>query len=195
MRDNLPPLPDWREHVEQRLRQWRQSFVNKSGDRLALDDFMDAASMEDLVDFVCDEWAAPPAPQTQRPVRLTDEQSVKCLVEADCVDTVKMTYESGPYEITVPTMRARLLISAVEAEVLRLFLHQIGSIYDRVAACEAEERRMLAHGLVGSARGIGAFSLAECAAEMEARPGSEILRKRLRVKIDEVRDFIAAISR
>lgn len=120
MRDNLPPLPDWREHVEQRLRQWRQSFVNKSGDRLALDDFMDAASMEDLVDFVCDEWAAPPAPQTQRPVRLTDEQSVKCLVEADCVDTVKMTYESGPYEITVPTMRARLLISAVEAEVLRL---------------------------------------------------------------------------
>ena len=84
---------------------------------------------------------------------------------------------------------------ALEAEVLGLFLHQIGSIYDRVAACDAEERRMLAHGLVGSARGIGAFSLAECAADMEARPGSEILHKRLRVKIDEVRDFIAAISR
>ncbi len=51
----------WREHVEQRMRQWRQSFVNRSGDRLALDDFMDSASLNDLIDYVCDEWATPPA--------------------------------------------------------------------------------------------------------------------------------------
>jgi hypothetical protein len=64
----------WRDHVEQRLRSWRQSFVNKSGDQLALDDFMDEPSIDDLIDFVCDEWAepaalsaAPPAPAA-RPV-------------------------------------------------------------------------------------------------------------------------------
>ena len=45
----------WREHVEQRLLAWRQSFVNRSGDQLALDDFMDEQSLDDLIDFVCDE--------------------------------------------------------------------------------------------------------------------------------------------
>lgn len=44
--------------VEQRLLTWRQSHMNKSGDRLALDDFMDKESLDDLIDFVC---AAPPA--------------------------------------------------------------------------------------------------------------------------------------
>lgn len=106
MRDNLPPLPDWREHVEQRLRQWRQSFVNKSGDRLALDDFMDAASMEDLVDFVCDEWVEPPVSQTQRTVRLTDERMIEIFRASDFV---------------LPTDEWALEVArAVEAEVLRL---------------------------------------------------------------------------
>ena len=49
----------WRDHVEQRLLTWRQSFVNKSGDQLALDDFMDKRSLDDLIDFVCDEYTAP----------------------------------------------------------------------------------------------------------------------------------------
>lgn len=61
-----PAEPDgepvaWREHVEQRLRSWRQSQMNRSGDRLALDDFMGEADIEDLIDWVCDEYAAPPA--------------------------------------------------------------------------------------------------------------------------------------
>ena len=59
----------WRDHVEQRLLTWRQSFVNKSGDQLALDDFMDKRSLDDLIDFVCDEYSAPPQRQP-----LTDEQ-------------------------------------------------------------------------------------------------------------------------
>lgn len=44
--------------VEQRLLTWRQSRMNRSGDMLALDDFMDKESLDDLIDFVC---AAPPA--------------------------------------------------------------------------------------------------------------------------------------
>lgn len=51
----------WREHVEQRLLTWRQRFVNRSGDQLALDDFMDKESLDDLIDFVCDEYAGPAA--------------------------------------------------------------------------------------------------------------------------------------
>lgn len=53
------PKPAWRAHVEQRLRTWRQSFVNRSGDQLALDDFMDKRSLDDLIDFVCDEYTDP----------------------------------------------------------------------------------------------------------------------------------------
>lgn len=53
----------WREHVEQRLRGWRQRIINGDGDRLALDDFMDEEAMDDLIDYVCDEYAAPQAPQ------------------------------------------------------------------------------------------------------------------------------------
>lgn len=57
--------PQWREHVEQRIRTWRQSTMNKSGDRLAIDDFMGQDSIDDLVDFVCDEWASPPSREVE----------------------------------------------------------------------------------------------------------------------------------
>ena len=43
--------------VEQRILGWRQRTMNKSGDRLALDDFMGQDSIDDLIDYVCDEWA------------------------------------------------------------------------------------------------------------------------------------------
>ena len=62
----------WRDHVEQRLLTWRQSFVNKSGDQLALDDFMDKRSLDDLIDFVCSEYTSPPASKPWQ--GLTDEE-------------------------------------------------------------------------------------------------------------------------
>lgn len=55
------PTEPWRAHVEQRIRTWRQRTMNKSGDRLAIDDFMEQDSIDDLVDFVCDEYATPPS--------------------------------------------------------------------------------------------------------------------------------------
>ena len=45
------------DHIEQRLRTWRQQHMNRSGDCLALDDFMGDDSIADLVDYVCDECA------------------------------------------------------------------------------------------------------------------------------------------
>lgn len=62
------PLPapqepaDWADQVEQRLLTWRQRFMNKSGDQLALDDFMGQESIDDLIDFVCAPLYAAPAP-------------------------------------------------------------------------------------------------------------------------------------
>ena len=54
---------------------------------------------------------------------------------------------------------------------------------------------MLAHGLKGSARGLGAFAVADCAGDIEETPGSTALLARLAALIDEVRDFVAAINR
>lgn len=45
------------DHIEQRMRTWRQQQMNRSGDRLALDDFMSEESIADLVDYVCDDHA------------------------------------------------------------------------------------------------------------------------------------------
>jgi len=57
------------DHIEQRMRTWRQQQMNCSGDRLALDDFMGEDSIADLVDFVCDEYAMPlPPPLTREQI-------------------------------------------------------------------------------------------------------------------------------
>ena len=57
------------DHIEQRLLTWRQSQMNRSGDRLALDDFMGEDSIADLTNYVCDEYALDALP------KLTHEQA------------------------------------------------------------------------------------------------------------------------
>lgn len=47
----------WRDHVEQRLNNWR--FQTEDGDMLGLDDFMSNEVAEDLIDYVCDDYADP----------------------------------------------------------------------------------------------------------------------------------------
>lgn len=74
-----PVAQDWRDHVEQQIRSWRQRTMNKSGDHLAIDDFMSGEDVDDLVDFVCDEWAGPApakssfvAPSVSQPVAIPE---------------------------------------------------------------------------------------------------------------------------
>ena len=83
----------------------------------------------------------------------------------------------------------------LEREVLDLFVQQALSVRDKIADAGDKDRLMLAHGLKGSARGVGAFAVADCAAEIERQPGDARAVKRLGVLIEEVRDFIASISR
>jgi len=83
----------------------------------------------------------------------------------------------------------------LEREVLALFVHQSLSVRDQIADADARQRVLLAHGLKGSARGIGAFAVAECAAVIERQPEDMRALKRLGTLIEEVRDFIAGINR
>jgi HPt (histidine-containing phosphotransfer) domain-containing protein len=83
----------------------------------------------------------------------------------------------------------------LEQEVLALFVQQALSVRDRIVQASLNERLLLAHGLKGSARGIGAFAIADCASEIESRPDDGTVLSRLGALIEEVRDFIAAIGR
>ncbi|MBL8582207.1 MAG: Hpt domain-containing protein [Rhizobiaceae bacterium] len=84
---------------------------------------------------------------------------------------------------------------ALEQEVLGLFLQQAILVKEQIAAADTKERLRLAHSLKGSARGVGAFALGDCAAEIESRPADKAVVGRLTRLIDELRDFIAAIGR
>ena len=84
---------------------------------------------------------------------------------------------------------------SLEQEVLALFVQQALSVREKIVDADIKDRLLLAHGLKGSARGVGAFAIADCATEIEHRPEDNQTLRRLGTLIDEVRDFIAAISR
>jgi HPt (histidine-containing phosphotransfer) domain-containing protein len=83
----------------------------------------------------------------------------------------------------------------LEREVLQLFVQQALAVRARIADATANERLLLVHSLKGSARGVGAFAIADCAAELEESPGDKLAIDRLERRIAEVCDFVAAISR
>ena len=83
----------------------------------------------------------------------------------------------------------------LEREVLELFVEQALTVRDKIAGADLKERLFLAHALKGSARGVGAFAIAECAGSIENSPTDRLILKRLTRLIDEARDFVASISR
>lgn len=84
---------------------------------------------------------------------------------------------------------------ALEQEVLKLFVQQAGRVRDRIGEADGAEVKALAHGLKGSARGIGAFAIADCAGEIEEAPHDRAAIRKLCRLVDETRSFIAAITR
>ncbi|MFU0503733.1 Hpt domain-containing protein [Pseudaminobacter sp. NGMCC 1.201702] len=84
---------------------------------------------------------------------------------------------------------------ALELEVLGLFVQQVLQARDQIFGMSTNERLRLAHSLKGSARGVGAFAIAACADEIEAQPQDETVLRRMVALIDDVRDFVAAVSR
>ncbi len=65
------------------------------------------------------EWRPLFTHPPRKPVRLTEDDIVRCLVEAGCLGKVKMSYESGPYDITRTSINADRFARAVEAAVLK----------------------------------------------------------------------------
>lgn len=84
---------------------------------------------------------------------------------------------------------------ALEQEVLKLFVKQALAARDAILAANGADRGRLAHGLKGSARSIGAFALAECLQAVEDEPASVRDVKRVSPLVEDVCDFVAAISR
>ena len=84
---------------------------------------------------------------------------------------------------------------ALEQEVISLFLQQARHLGENITHAEPNECRQHAHSLIGSARGVGAFAIADCAEEIQARPDDQKAKRKLARLIDEVRDFVAAIGR
>jgi len=85
--------------------------------------------------------------------------------------------------------------NALEREVLGMFDEQLAMIADRFEVADLGERYRLAHTLKGSARGIGAFVLGDCAAVLERDPASSDAIRRLLARLGEVRAFIGDIER
>ncbi|WP_223612938.1 Hpt domain-containing protein [Phyllobacterium calauticae] len=84
---------------------------------------------------------------------------------------------------------------ALETEILSLFSRQISGIVNRLSQANADERVRLAKSLKGSARAVGAFRVADLAESIEQSPGNTKLLSELHPEIDDVRDYIAAITR
>lgn len=102
--------------------------------------------------------------------------------------------QSRPIDL-VYLSRQTLGDRALEEEVLGMFVQQLAAARENLAAANEADRRMIAHTLKGTARGLGAFKLGNCAAAIEDTPENEALIARLSKAIDEVRDFVAAINR
>ena len=81
---------------------------------------------------------------------------------------------------------------ALEREVLEMFVAQSARLLDALAAKPAETAA-LAHTLKGSARAIGAFKVAGCAAALEtAGQGGDAALAALRDAVAEARSAIEA---
>lgn len=84
--------------------------------------------------------------------------------------------------------------AALQAEVLGLLAEQMKSVRAAMSEASPAERAALAHGLKGAARGIGAFSLADCSDAVEKAPDLDETMNQLNRQMDVVLEFIACKS-
>lgn len=82
---------------------------------------------------------------TPQAALLSESEIVVCIAKAGCIGTVKMSYESGPYDIYRPSINASRLYDAIEAAILAKLQAtqepvQAGELPDEREAFEAEMR-------------------------------------------------------
>ena len=83
---------------------------------------------------------------------------------------------------------------SLETEILRMFHSQSKLYMDRLEnAKTAEERKMAAHTVVGSARGLGAWKVASEAELVEQAAGRACDVSSLKEAVEEANDYIEAL--
>jgi len=85
--------------------------------------------------------------------------------------------------------------NALQNEVLALFHQQLLSARSNIEAMDAEKRRDLAHCLVGAARAVGAFPLAQILAELSVDPSSRLIVERILKQIDSLIPHLAKLMK
>lgn len=81
----------------------------------------------------------------------------------------------------------------LQSEVLELFHQQLLSSRGRIEAMNPQDRCDLAHRLVGAARGVGAFSFAQCAEKLESDPSNRNVIEHMLNEIDALAPFVRAL--
>jgi HPt (histidine-containing phosphotransfer) domain-containing protein len=84
---------------------------------------------------------------------------------------------------------------ALETEVLQMFARQSRRLVQDMAAADPAARRMSAHRLQGSAKGVGAFRVAAVAEALEAQPEDTALLASLHAAVVEAENFILGLCR
>ncbi|PWW04432.1 hypothetical protein DFR52_1011130 [Hoeflea marina] len=84
---------------------------------------------------------------------------------------------------------------SLESEVLALFARQARQSVNEMARLDTEGRKALAHKILGSAKGIGAFEVARCAGLVEARPGDLGAVAAFTKAVVDADNFIVGLSR
>lgn len=83
---------------------------------------------------------------------------------------------------------------SLENEILRLFQSQSALYLDRLEnATTADERKLAAHTVLGSARGLGAWKVAAAAEWVEAHCAAKCDVSELRLVLNEANDYISEL--
>ena len=84
---------------------------------------------------------------------------------------------------------------ALETEVLALFARQARLAVAQISGLENNARAELAHRLAGAAKGVGAFEVARCASEIEAKPRNVAAIAAFTKAVVDVDSFILGLTR
>lgn len=101
-------------------------------------------------------------------------------------------HENNPYPVDLVHLSKQTLGDKdLEIEVLGLFVNQSTLFLQRLqSAASVKERKRVAHTILGSARGLGAWQVAEEAAKFEATCTKKSDCKRLTAAVDNANAYI-----
>ena len=84
--------------------------------------------------------------------------------------------------------------NALQSEVLELFHQQLLSMQETILPMKPEERLDLGHRLIGSARAVGAFSLADAAEALVRTPSSSVIVEDILHQINALSQHLRALA-